>query len=453
MRRGCQSNLPAGRIACDRFAEDVWDHCLLKSDHLNRTRRPPALFSTEKVIHDVKATRAADLSRLAKPTDCKGDTLMLKLIIVVSSVLLFVATCNALNHAQQKMEIDGKDLASKVEAALHRGHAQSSRYWIAYAFDVAPGVAIDADIPNPNGSRSHFYGMVTSAEPRFQTRNLGVFMLHDPQDVNAEAVVQVELYNLDRKRDYQNYPVYWLGHVPAQESMDFLKKLIESSSSSQVYKSATIALAVHEDPAVGPLLEDLIRNSGNPDVSTTALFWLSKIPGEKNFLATLVADEQASLAVRKEAASALGMSQEAGAYVTLASLYETVQSRELKDHIIFAATMNSNLDDSVNFLIKVAGSDSSPAASKQAQFGLSQKMQQLSAAALGEIVERADVETEIQKQALAAVGNKPADQSVPILVKIARTHPKAELRQQAISQLAASRDARARNAYKELSEK
>ncbi|MFP5261239.1 MAG: hypothetical protein ACLGJB_04960 [Blastocatellia bacterium] len=187
-------------------------------------------------------------------------------------------------------------------------------------------------------------------------------------------------------------------------------------------------------------------------MGATALFWLSKIPGEKNFLAALVADEQASLAVRKEAASSLGMSHDAGTYVTLASLYETVQGRELKDHIIFAATMNSNLDDSVNFLIKVAGSDPSTAARKQAQFGLSQKMHQLSAA-LGEIVERADVETEIQKQALAVVGGRLADQSVPILVKIARTHPKPELRQQAISQLRASRDARARDAYRELSEK
>lgn len=177
---------------------------------------------------------------------------------------VFVATCDAPNYAQQKIEIDGKDLTSKLEAALHRGLAQSSRYWVAYAFDVAPGVAIDADIPNPNGSRSHFYGMVTSAEPRFQTRNLGVFMLHDPEDVNAGAVVQVELYNLDRKRDYQNYPVSWLGHVPAQESLTFLKKLVELSSLSKVYESATIALAVHDDPTVGPLLEDLIRGSGDP---------------------------------------------------------------------------------------------------------------------------------------------------------------------------------------------
>src|SRR4028118_953470 len=113
------------------------------------------------------------------------------------------------------IQVEGADLRAKLEAAATRARAGSARapYWSAYSFDVRPGVAVDPGhgefhgSMNTSGGTTVFVG--SSRGMTVETRNLGVFLLRDPS--GNGAITRLEIYNLDRKREYGGYPVYWLG--------------------------------------------------------------------------------------------------------------------------------------------------------------------------------------------------------------------------------------------------
>jgi HEAT repeat protein len=69
---------------------------------------------------------------------------------------------------------------------------------------------------------------------------------------------------------------------------------------------------------------------------------------------------------------------------------------------------------------------------------------------LGDTVDSNDADTEIQKQAVFAISQRPKDEAVPLLIKIARTHSKAEIRKQAIFWLGQTGDERALEFFKEI---
>jgi len=64
-----------------------------------------------------------------------------------------------------------------------------------------------------------------------------------------------------------------------------------------------------------------------------------------------------------------------------------------------------------------------------------------------------DVETELQRQAVIAIGRRQKDEAVPILIRVARTHPKMAIRKQAIQVLGQTGDERAVALFRELLEK
>jgi HEAT repeat protein len=208
------------------------------------------------------------------------------------------------------------------------------------------------------------------------------------------------------------------------------------------------------------MLEDFARRSTNEKVRSTSVFWLGQTPGHHAFLADLVRNEQESVKLRKEAAFSIGAGRDPQAMSTLQNLFSSVSDREVKKHIVFAASINRSEgpdaaskkrdDAGVDFLIKVAESDPDREVKKQALFWLGQKAGQRSLDALGKVVESTDDDTEVQKQAVFAISQRPKDEAVPLLIKIAKTHSKPEVRKQAIFWLGQTGDERALEFFKEV---
>jgi HEAT repeat protein len=69
---------------------------------------------------------------------------------------------------------------------------------------------------------------------------------------------------------------------------------------------------------------------------------------------------------------------------------------------------------------------------------------------LGDTLNSNDADTEIQKQAVFAISQRPKEEAVPLLLNVAKTHPKAEVRKQAIFWLGQTGDERALTFFKEL---
>lgn len=384
---------------------------------------------------------------------------MLKTICMLTMLIAIVLMGSGDSRAQREgfIPVEGTNLRSKLDLAVRQGRAKQTRFWTAYSFDVRPGVAVDVEINNGNGNTTIYNGTSISVGSNIETRNLGVFALHEPTD---GSIVRVEVYNLDRRREYSGYPVYWLGRAANDESLTLLKGIVESNQTGDAPKHSIVAIALHDDPRVGGMLEDFVRHSNVENVRSSAVFWLGQTPGHNPFLVDLVRNEQESVKVRKEAVFAIGVSKEQGAMPALEGLYPAVSNREVKKQIIFAASLNKNEgagtsrsrdnDEGINFLIKVAESDPDRELRKQALFWLGQTAGRRGLEVLGNVVEKSDDDTEVQKQAVFAISQRPKDESVPLLIKIARTHPKPAVRKQAMFWLGQTGDERALEFFKEI---
>ncbi|MGH9841406.1 MAG: HEAT repeat domain-containing protein [Blastocatellia bacterium] len=345
--------------------------------------------------------------------------------------------------------VEGANLRARLDAAARqeRAAAPAARFWTAYAFDVRPGIAVDVESKGHHSVTNVVGGTSVSFGSQVETRNLGVFLLHEP---SGNAVTRVEVYNLERQREYSGYRVYWLGRGGNEESLNLLQSLTASNQPEKVAEHAVFAIAVHDDPRVGGLLKDFVRQSSVVKVRSNAVFWLGQVGGETAFLSELIRNTNENVEVRKQAAFAIGVSKDQAALTTLQNLYGSVADREVKKQIIFAVSINENSDAAVNFLIDTARNDADREARKQAIFWLGQKAGKRSLDALGDAVESNDADTEVQKQAVFAISQRPKDEAVPLLIKIAKTHQKAAVRKQAIFWLGQTGDERAVDFFKEV---
>lgn len=374
--------------------------------------------------------------------------------LMLLSALMLVSTANTRAQRQGFIPVDGPDFRTRLDLAIRQGRAKQTRFWTAYSFDVRPGVAVDVEY-HSDGNTTVINGTSVSVGSKIETRNLGIFVLHEPAD---GSTARVEIYNLDRQREYSGYPVYWLGRAGNEESLNYLKGIVDTVQTGDAPKHAIVAIGLHDDPRIGGMLQDFVRNSKSDKVRSSAVFWLGQVPGNLQFLSDLVRNEQESVTLRKEAAFAIGVSKDPGTMAALESLYQSSTSREVKKQIIFAASINNNdengvrrSDDAgVNFLIKVAEGDSDRELRKQALFWLGQRAGKRSLEVLGNVVEKSDDDTEVQKQAVFAISQRPKDEAVPMLIKIARTHPKPAVRKQAMFWLGQTGDERALEFFKEI---
>jgi HEAT repeat protein len=211
-----------------------------------------------------------------------------------------------------------------------------------------------------------------------------------------------------------------------------------------------MAIGLHDDVGVSGILKDLITKSNIERVRSAAIFWLGQIGGEQPFLAGLVRSEQESTDIRKKAAFAIGASKDETSLPVLRDLYKEMSNREVKKQIIFAISINNDEDGSLAFLIDAAKDDTDREARKQAIFWLGQKAGKRALEALGDTLNSNDADTEIQKQAVFAISQRNRDEAVPLLIKIARTHAKGEVRKQAIFWLGQTGDERALEFFKEI---
>ena len=364
--------------------------------------------------------------------------------------------------AQNKnfIPVEGATLAARFDAAARQASAAGgpSRYWTAYTFDVRPGVAVDFEYVGDDGSHFNFSGdsvsindgIVIGTGGVVETRNLGIFVQRMRE---GNAVTRVDVYNLQRRREYSGYPVYWAGRAAHDESLTMLRGLADSATSSDLSTQAARAIALHDDRRVGEMLEQIARSGKFEDARATAVSWLGRTPdvtpARQAFLLDLARSEREPEKIRRAAIHAYGSARDASAMPGLRGLYTSVVTHDLKRAVLASVARNESRE-AVDFLINVARSDAEPDMRKRALMHLGHRAGQQSAAALAGAVEQTDAETELQKQAVVALSRRAAEESVPMLINIARTHRKAEVRREALRLLGRTGDARALDLFREI---
>ena len=333
--------------------------------------------------------------------------------------------------------VDGADLMAKLEAAQTRAQSRQTPYWSAYTFDVRPGVAVDPAIRdfrgtmNTMGDTTVFVG-TTSTGMTVETRSLAIFLLRDP---SSNQITRMEVYNLERKREYSGYPVYWLGRANNEESLNYLRAIAAATPLDMLSERAVLGIALHDDVRVAGMLKNFVGSSPNQRIRSTAVYWLGQVGGEQTFLAALVRNESEDKKLRRSAAHAIGHSRERGIIPTLQGLYESVKDPEIRRSVISAAGNSIDEQPAYTFLLNVAKSDPDWESRRAAVRQLGDFKRDAAAEELMKIF-NTDAHHEVKRAALRSLGETKSPRGHARLLEIARSDTNSELRKTAMRVLA-----------------
>jgi HEAT repeat protein len=375
-----------------------------------------------------------------------------RLYLAAVMVLATIAAASA--QTKNFTPVEGATLKAKIDNGVTQGRVSnpSGRFWVGYQFEARPGVAIDFEVVDSNGGVNwSIDGTSMMFDSRYETRELGVFLLFETQ---RDLFVRAEVYNLRRGHEFSSYPVYWAGHAGNEESLNYLKSLIDSPSPeiNRLGERATFAIALHDDARVESILTELIRRPVTESIRSRAIYWLGYTPesaAKNNLLADIVRNPQEWADARRQAMSALGLSRAPATLPLLENLYETMTSRDLKRRAMSGIARNDNRDAAATYLIQILNNEKEPELRKSAISSLGRIAGEKSLGVLTNTLD-SDAETEIQKQAVIAIGRRPKDESIPILIRTARSHPKMQVRKVAIQMLGQTGDERAIAFFREL---
>ncbi|HYY43547.1 MAG TPA: HEAT repeat domain-containing protein, partial [Pyrinomonadaceae bacterium] len=264
-----------------------------------------------------------------------------------------------------------------------------------------------------------------------ETRNLAVFLLRDPA---SNQVTRMEIYNLERRREYGGYPVYWLGRASNEESLNYLRSLADTAPASLLAERAVLGISLHDDAHVAAVLKNFIRTSQNQRIRSSAVYWLGQVGGEQAFLAELVRNTGEDLKLRQKAAHAIGEGRDRNALNVLQSLYDAIQEREVRRSIVQAAGDNQDSDAALAFVLRVARTDADRETRRTAVRRLGEFERD---AVVDELLKiyAADADLEIKRAVLHALAETKSPRAQVRLLELARTDANPELRRQAIRML------------------
>lgn len=373
---------------------------------------------------------------------------------ILATAIVLASIAAVAGQTKNFIPVDGASLKARIDNAITQGRAgaQGGRFWVGYQFEARPGVAIDFEVVDSNGGvYFSIDGTSMTFDSRYETRELGLFLLFDTQ---RDSFTRAEVYNLRRTHEFSGYPVYWTGRAANEESLNYLKSVIDSTSRevNRLADRATFAVALHDDARVESILTDIIRRPVTEPVRSRAIYWLGHTPESQtksNLLAEIVRNPQESSEARQQAMSALGMSRAAATLPLLQTLFETMTARELKRRALSGIARNDNSDGAATFLIRVAETEKELELRKSAISSLGRIAGEKSLGALANTLDSSP-ETEIQKQAVIAIGRRSKDEAIPILIRTARNHPKMAVRKVAIQVLGQTGDERAVAFFREL---
>lgn len=371
------------------------------------------------------------------------------MLALITFVLLALAPAALAPQQEQGFTpVQGATLQAKQEAAASAaGSARHTRYWTAYSFDVRPGVAVDVDYVSDDGrftirgtwesgdSGTYYIdGVSASNYPGLETRSLGVFALRD----SSGRVERIDVFNLARRHEYSGYPVYWMGRAANEESLNFLRGVAVADTpgarGESLASEAVRAISLHDDRRVAEVLMQVARSTADDSIRARAVRSLGAPPvpdAVREYLAQLVRDERESIEVRRASIAAYGRSRDAQALTLMQSLYGSLTNRELRRAALAQVARNENQQAAATFLIRVATQDSDAEARKTAIARLGEIAGEQALGTLSRTATSTDADTELQKQAVSAISRRTTAESVPLLINIARTHAKPEIRRHA----------------------
>ncbi|HWS54612.1 MAG TPA: HEAT repeat domain-containing protein [Pyrinomonadaceae bacterium] len=355
---------------------------------------------------------------------------------------------------------DGKETEDLRRAAAHAigasrdGEALSalqSLYSTSLPADVKRGI-IHAVAGNENRPAAYaFLLRVAQTDRDAESRRTAV---HQLGETGGDTAVEdlVRIYGAERDTDVRRAVIHALAESNSPRAEARINEIARDASGHEDLRQQAIhQIAERDTEAAFDELTKIFESDRSPDVRRHILHAFSemKTPRAHARLTAAARDTRELEDVRRHALHWLAEQKTDAAVDELIRIFDAEPSGDVKRHILHAlAEMENRRAEDKLFEVASRGGDEE--LRRSALHMLGELAGERSLQVLGHTAERAGEPTEVQVQAVRAISERPAEQAVPMLLKVARTHPNPEVRKEAIQQLADSADPRAVEFFREV---
>ena len=248
-------------------------------------------------------------------------------------------------------------------------------------------------------------------------RKKALFLVSQKRTSRA-ADILLNVVRTDPEPEIRSEAVFWLGQTRDDRAVDLLADILQKETNEEVLDKAVFALSQHRSERASTMLRDIAqRDGGSLKLREQAIFWIGQRRNPENV-------------------------------DLLINLYGRVNSRELKDKIIFSLSQTRSAA-SEKWMMDLAVNASEPMElRKQALFWAGQS-RNASSTAIGQLYDRV-TDQEMKEQAIFVLSQKKDTAAIDKLIDIAKNDRDRDMRSKAIFWLGQSRDPRAMRLLEEI---
>jgi HEAT repeat protein len=355
---------------------------------------------------------------------------------------------------------DGKESDDLRRAAAHAIGASrdqealstlQSLYAASLPEDVKRGI-IHAVAENENKPAAYaFLLRLAQTDPDEESRRTAV---HQLAEAGGPAAVEdlIRIYSTERTIDVRRTVVHALAEIDSPRAQAKIVEIARSSAEPEdLRRQAIHQLAERDTEAAFDELTRIFESDQNADVRRQILHAFSemKTPRARARLLAAARDTREHEDVRRQAIHWLAEQRTDEAVDELSRIFDADTNQDVRRQILhaFSEMQNRRAEDK---LFAVASGADDRELRRAAIHMIGEMATERSLKLLGDTVSRSDEQTEVQMQAVRAISERPAAQSIPLLLNVARTHPNLEVRKEAIRRLGESGDPRAVEFFREL---
>lgn len=248
-------------------------------------------------------------------------------------------------------------------------------------------------------------------------REQAIFMISQHADDDEAAKLLVQVAKGDSSPELRETAIFWLSQVRGDESLDTLAEILAEEDDPELQEKAVFAISQHQSRRSAEILREVAMDERyDEEVRANAIFWLSQ--------------------------------QSRIEFDFLAELYDKVESRELKDKILFAASQQRGEEQAALLEKVLHDEEEDPELRGQALFWLGQSGM-LDIPGLMKLYDSL-ADDELREQAIFAISQHRGREAADALIQIVRTEKDPELRENALFWLGQMDDDRAADLLEEI---
>ena len=261
----------------------------------------------------------------------------------------------------------------------------------------------------------------------------------------------MRIYAADRDMEVRQQVVHAVGEIEGARAEAKLVEIARTGEHPDLREQAIHQLGEKKTDAAFDELSKIFAAERNQDVREKVLHAFSEMETKRaeEKLIAVARDRNEHKDVRQHALHWLGERGTDAALDELIKIYDGEPSVEIREQVLqaFGEMKSKRAEDK---LFEIARSAPHEELRREALQRLGEMASERSLTLLSNTVSSTDEKTEVQVEAVRAISEKPVEQSVPLLIKVARTHPNAEVRKEAVRHLGESGDPRAVEFFREL---